>query len=223
MAPNANILDLRVLDSNGMSNDSVVISAIQQAVQLKSKYNVRVINLSLGRPIYESCTRDPICRAVDAAWKSGIVVVTAAGNLGRNGYATVLSPGNNPHVITVGAMKTMSTYTRTDDLIASYSSKGPTYIDLTVKPDLVAPGNLVDSLLAPGSTLAGLYPGNVVPTSQYTTSTNPPAGRYIQLSGSSMARMATKNPTTMELMYGVRNRVWIALAQGHNRPSRDIE
>jgi len=51
-------------------------------------------------------------------------------------------------------MKTQSTITRSDDLIASYSSRGPTYIDLTAKPDVVAPGNMVDSLLAPGSTLA---------------------------------------------------------------------
>src|SRR6202040_1729999 len=118
-----------------------------QAVQLKSKYNIRVINLSLGRPIWESCTKDPLCQAVEAAWANGIVVVTAAGNLGRNGYATVLSPGNSPHAITVGAMKTMNTFARTDDLIASYSSKGPTYIDLTVKPDVVAPGNVITSLL----------------------------------------------------------------------------
>ena len=68
IAPNANLLDLRVLDKNGASTDSAVIAAIQQAVQLKSKYNVRVINLSLGRPIYESCNRDPLCRAVEAAW-----------------------------------------------------------------------------------------------------------------------------------------------------------
>ncbi len=139
IAPNANIIDLRVLDANGMSSDSTVIAAIQEAIALKSQYNIRVINLSLGRPIFESCSRDPLCQAVEAAWKSGIVVVTAAGNLGRNGYATILSPGNSPHAITVGCMKTMATYTRSDDLIASYSSKGPTYIDQTAKPDLVAP------------------------------------------------------------------------------------
>ena len=94
IAPNANILDLRVLDQNGASSDSAVISAIQQAVQLKSKYNVRVINLSLGRPIFESCSHDPLCQAVEAAWKAGIVVVVAAGNEGRYGYATILSPGS---------------------------------------------------------------------------------------------------------------------------------
>src|SRR5580704_5345045 len=187
VAPNANLLDLRVLNANGMSNDSVVIAAIEKAVQLKSQYNVRVINLSLGRPIYESCTRDPLCQEVEAAWNKGLVVVVAAGNLGRNGYATILSPGNSPHAITVGVMKAENTYPRTDDLIASYSSRGPTYIDLTVKPDLVAPGNIVTSLLAPGSTLVGEYPGNVVAPSAYTTSHTAPAGEYFQLSGPSMA------------------------------------
>src|ERR1022692_3775373 len=133
IASNANILDLRVLDRNGMSTDSAVIAAIQEAVSLKGQFNVRVINLSLGRPIYERCSLDPVCRAAEAAWQNGIVVVTAAGNLGRNGYATILCPGNSPHSITVGAMKTMETYPRSDDRIASYSSRGPSYIDQTVK------------------------------------------------------------------------------------------
>jgi serine protease AprX len=186
IAPNANILDLRVLDKNGSSNDSAVIAAIQQAVNLKSKYNVRVINLSLGRPIYESCNLDPLCQAVEAAWKNGIVVVVAAGNLGRNGYATVLSPANSPRAITVGAMKTMFTYPRSDDQIASYSSKGPTYIDLTAKPDVVAPGNQVVSLLAPGSTLVGTYAQNVISPSYYTTAVAL-GGAYFRLSGTSMA------------------------------------
>ncbi len=187
MAPNANLLDLRVLDANGMSNDSVVIAAIQQAIQLKNVFNVRVINLSLGRPIVESCSLDPLCEAVEAAWNNGIVVVVAAGNLGRNGYATVLCPGNSPHAITVGAMKTEETYPRTDDLIASYSSKGPTYIDLTAKPDVVAPGNLVVSLLAPNSTLSQEFPGNVIYPGYYSGpgASGPP--QYFRLSGTSMA------------------------------------
>jgi serine protease AprX len=186
IAPNANLLDLRVLDQNGSSSDSVVIAAIQEAVKLKNTYNVRVMNLSLGRQIYESCAIDPLCEAAEAAWSSGIVVVVAAGNQGRSGYSTVLSPGNSPHAITVGAMKTLETYPRNDDLIASYSSKGPTYIDMTVKPDVVAPGNLVVSLLAPGSTLANTYPEDIVGPSYYSPSaTGTP--QYMQLSGTSMA------------------------------------
>jgi serine protease AprX len=198
MAPNANLLDLRVLDQNGSSSDSVVIAAIQQAVNLQNTYNVRVINLSLGRPIYESCAIDPLCEAAEAAWSDGIVVVVAAGNGGRNGYSTVLSPGNSPHAITVGAMKTLETYPRNDDLIASYSSKGPTYIDMTVKPDVVAPGNLVVSLLAPGSTLATEFPENVIGPSYYS-STGSGAPQYMQLSGTSMATPAVSGIVALML------------------------
>ena len=133
IAPGAKIVNLRVLDANGASTDSVVIAAIDKAISLKSTYNIRVINLSMGRAVYESYKLDPLCQAVEKAWKNGIVVVVAAGNNGRfqptNGYGTVTSPANDPYVITVGSMKTMGTPQRDDDLIASYSSKGPTLID----------------------------------------------------------------------------------------------
>ncbi len=149
IAPSSNLINLRVLDKNGNGSDSNVIQAIAAAISLKSKYNIRVMNLSLGRQVYESSAKDPLCQAVEAAWKAGIAVVVAAGNDGRdntygtNGYGTIAAPGNDPYVITVGAMKTNGTYTRADDTIASYSSKGPTLFDHTVKPDLVAPGNRV--------------------------------------------------------------------------------
>lgn len=187
IAPNANLLDLRVLDQNGASNDSVVIAAIEKAVQLKNQYNVRVINLSLGRPAFESCSLDPLCQAVEAAWKSGIVVVVAAGNEGRNGYSTILSPGSAPDAITVGCMKTEETMSTSDDRIASYSSRGPTNVDLYAKPDVVAPGNLVDSLLAPGSTLVSEYPANILPASAYTNAQVSGTPLYFTLSGTSMA------------------------------------
>ena len=130
---------------------------------------------------------DPICAAVTAAWKQGIVVVVAAGNLGRDGYATITSPGNDPYAITVGAMKTEGTPQTSDDLIASYSSRGPTWIDQEVKPDIVAPGNLVRSLLAPGSTLSQEYPQNVVPASYYMQPGYSAPAEYFELSGTSMA------------------------------------
>src|SRR6266700_7558759 len=153
VANSANIIDLKVLDGNGSGTDSQVIAGIQQAVSLKNTYNIRVINLSLGRPVYESYKLDPLCQAVEAAWKAGIVVVVAAGNEGRNnsantlGYGTIAAPGNDPYVITVGAMKDMGTATRSDDLIASYSSKGPTAFDHYVKPDILAPGNRIVSTI----------------------------------------------------------------------------
>lgn len=144
IAPDANIINFRVLDQNGMGTDSAVINAIDQAIQLKATYNIRVINLSLGRGIFESYTQDPLCQAVEAAWNAGIVVVVAAGNdgrnnaIGNNGYGTINAPANDPYVITVGAMNTLGTPDRSDDIMTSYSSKGPTVLDHVVKPDLVA-------------------------------------------------------------------------------------
>ena len=185
MAPNVNIINLRVLDQNGSGTDSQVIAAIQQAIALKSTYNIRVINMSLGRPVFESYTLDPVDQAVEAAWKAGIVVVCAAGNNGRfaatNGFGTVGVLANDPAVITVGATMTEGTATRVDDKIASYSSKGPTTLDHIVKPDLVAPGNAQVSLLAKGSTLDTTYPQYEVAPS------NGNAAKYFVLSGTSMA------------------------------------
>jgi len=175
IAPNANIINLRVLDQNGVGTDSSVIAAIQAAINLKSTYNIRVINLSLGRQVYESYPLDPLCQAGEAAWNAGIVVVAAAGNQGRNdsesteGYGTIAAPGNDPYVITVGAMKTANTPTRSDDTIASYSSKGPTAFDYVVKPDIVAPGNQVISTLAPNAAL--LSSPTDVYLSEYSNST----------------------------------------------------
>ena len=205
IAPNANIINLRVLDANGGGSDSQVIAAINRAIQLKNQYNIRVINLSLGRPVYESYTLDPLCQAAEAAWKAGIVVVTAAGNMGRDnsfgeqGYATIEAPGNDPNVITVGAMSPQGTWTRTDDIVASYSSKGPSLLDHILKPDIMAPGNKITSLLSPGSTLSQLAPMSAIiqPTQlnwlcdvfvgQSSCNATSPGPQYLQLSGTSMA------------------------------------
>jgi len=84
IAPEATIINLRALDGKGAGTDSTVIAAIQQAIALKDTYNIRVLNLSLGRQVYESYTVDPLCQAVEAAWNAGIVVVVAAGNTGRD-------------------------------------------------------------------------------------------------------------------------------------------
>jgi serine protease AprX len=192
IAPKANIVNLRVLDANGRATDSAVIAAIGQAINLKSKYNIRVINLSLGRAVFESYRQDPLCRAVEHAWKNGIIVVVAAGNNGRylptSGYSTVTSPGNDPYVLTVGSMKPMGTPERTDDLIASYSSKGPTVLDHVVKPDVVAPGNLLVSTETGNTTLYNTELNNRVPYSAYIYGGSAsPSKFYFELSGTSMA------------------------------------
>jgi serine protease AprX len=219
IAPGVNLVNLKVLDASGEGSDSFVLAAIDRAIALKDKYNIRVMNLSLGRPVFESYTQDPLCQAVEAAWKAGITVVVSAGNDGRDnsvgneGYGTIDTPGNDPYVITVGAMRSMGTATRADDLVASYSSKGPSAVDHVVKPDLVAPGNQILSLLAQHETLAVTYPEDLAPLSAYkhtSTSAGKPAiqpaydpnsgqqppsvkvapgysNRYLILSGTSMA------------------------------------
>ena len=152
VAPGVNLVDLRALDENGAGTDSTVIAAIQEAIALQSTYNIRIINLSLGRGIGVSYTQDPLCQAVEQAWKSGILVVVAAGNYGRlsvngsNGFGTVTAPGNDPYVLTVGATKSNGSPSLSAETLASYSSKGPTTYDHIAKPDLVAPGNDVVSL-----------------------------------------------------------------------------
>lgn len=194
IAPGASIINLKVLDANGSGSDSSVIAAIERSIALKNVYNIRVINLSLGRPVFESYTEDPLCQAVERAWQAGIVVVVAAGNFGRentygeNGYGTITAPGNDPYVITVGAMKSMNTPGRNDDLIATYSSKGPTSIDHFVKPDILAPGNGIASLRVPGSSLDANHPDGRIATQTYDTQGSSSASQYyFSLSGTSMA------------------------------------
>jgi serine protease AprX len=197
IAPGVNILNLRVLDANGAGSDSSVIAAIERAIQLKDQYNVRIINLSLGRKVYESYALDPLCQAVESAWKAGIVVVVAAGNAGRDntygtkGYATIAVPGNDPYVITVGADNASGVSSRFYTKAASFSSKGPTLLDHIAKPDLVAPDNRVVSLRAAGSTLDLQYPIMAVWAYQDCSGVSncqPTFNKsYFRLSGTSMA------------------------------------
>ncbi|MCR4405451.1 MAG: S8 family serine peptidase [Anaerolineae bacterium] len=152
-APGARILMLQVLDENGQGKYEDDIEAIQWAVEHKNEYNIRVMNISLYAEVASPYWADPLDRAVEAAWRAGIVVVAAAGNGGPNPM-TVAVPGNDPYVITVGALdgKETAGYLA-DDTLAVYSAAGPTY-DLFVKPDVVAPGHKLVSFLAPDSKFA---------------------------------------------------------------------
>jgi serine protease AprX len=198
VAPGVSLIDLRALDANGAGTDSTVIAAIQQAIALQNTYNIRIINLSLGRGIPVSYTQDPLCQAVEAAWKSGIIVVVAAGNYGRlslngsNGYGTITAPGNDPYVLTVGATKSNGSPYAAAATFASYSSKGPTTYDHVVKPDMLAPGNAIVSLAAPGATLETTYPRDVI---SGTDGNND----YFRLSGTSMATPAVAGAAALLL------------------------
>jgi serine protease AprX len=175
IAPGVNLISYRVLDQNGNGTDASVIAAINAAISNKNSLNIRVINLSLGRPVSTSYKNDPLCQAVEKAWKAGIVVVVAAGNYGRDnsagtqGYGTITASGNDPMVITVGAVNTFGTTDRTQHKVASYSSKGPTAIDHIAKPDLVAPGNKIYATQCYECVIPALYPFDKVSDSDYAT------------------------------------------------------
>lgn len=184
IAPGAHLVNVRVLGPKGTGLTSDVIAGIDWVIANRSKYNIRIINLSLGHSVMEPVAFDPLCEAVERAYRAGIVVVASAGNRGKaeNGapiLGGITSPGNSPYAVTVGALNTWNTVSRYDDSVTTYSSRGPTRFDLAVKPDVAAPGNKVVSLEAAGSYLAASYPAAHV------------AGRgsnaYMRLSGSSMA------------------------------------
>ena len=190
LAPGTHLISVRALYPDGSGTTSDLIAALDWVVRFRAQNNIRVVNLSLGHPIYESYTTDPLCVAVRAAVNAGIVVVVAAGNEGRvgTGFGTIDSPANEPSVITVGALDDWNSVSTTDDVLAPFSSKGPTLIDHVVKPDLVAPGTHIVSLRAPGSYLDTAYHDWTLSLSDYRNGGgNNSAGAYYDLSGTSMA------------------------------------
>jgi serine protease AprX len=188
VAPQADIVAIKALDQFGQGRSSGVVAAIGWAIAHKDQYNIRVLNISAGGNVPGPVEKDPMALAVEAAWKAGIVVVCAAGNEGDFGPGSILSPGNDPYVITVGAVDTMQTGTRVDDSVAHYSSVGPTLYDEFAKPDIVAPGNRVISLDVKASYLDRTFPQNVIDVSTYAPGA--PASfksQYFVLSGTSVA------------------------------------
>ena len=111
MAPGAWIANLRVLGADGSGKTDAVIDAIDWAIQNRQRYNIRIINLSLGHPVFESYLDDPLCQAAQRAVDAGLVVVAAAGNFGKTDdgrpvVGGIVAPGNTPSVLTVGAINT---------------------------------------------------------------------------------------------------------------------
>jgi serine protease AprX len=187
IAPGASLVILRVLDATGDGHISNVIAAIDYAVEHRAAFNIRVINLSVASGVYESFTTDPLTLAAKRAVDAGIVVVTAAGNhgqvsQGRVQHGGITSPGNAPWVLTVGATDHRMTVARGDDVVAGFSSRGPTLIDRAMKPDLVAPGVAIESLADANSTIYTRH-ADARLWGTVDTATAP----YVSLTGTSMA------------------------------------
>ena len=156
-APGADLVSIKVAGASGVTNLGTVILGVQWAIDHESTYNLRVLNMSLGFQPFTSTLINPLDMAVEAAWNSGIAVVVSAGNAGPSN-GTILSPGDDPLVITVGALDDMAQSNVADDEMNDFSSAGPTSPDGWAKPDLVTSGRSVVSLAAPGSTVYNQNP-----------------------------------------------------------------
>jgi serine protease AprX len=147
-APGARIVSLKVAASDGATDVSQVIAAIDWVVQHRSTdgLNIRVLNLSFGTDGTQSYLEDPLAYAVEVAWLRGIVVVVSAGNSGF-GTPQLNNPAYDPYVIAVGADDTKGTDDPKDDVIPAWQSRG----NALRHPDVVAPGKSLISLRDPGS------------------------------------------------------------------------
>lgn len=165
VAPECNIVSVKVLDRKGNGNVQDVIKGLKWVLEHRKKYNIRILNISVGTPARKGLAEDSqLVQAVNEVWDAGIIVVVAAGNNGPVPQ-TIGAPGNSRKVITVGASDDALPVEIDGNRIKDYSSRGPTK-ECIVKPDIVAPGS------------------NIVSCSGMKMGTN---GMYSMKSGTSMA------------------------------------
>jgi serine protease AprX len=191
VAPGAQLVVLKVLDSQGNGTLANVIAALDWLALNAQTLRVRVANLSFGAKPTELPSKDPLALAAKALVDRGVVVVAAAGNNGElNGekvWGGILSPADAPWVITVGASSSMGTLSRKDDQMASFSSRGPA-VGRIAKPDIVASGVGIVAPIAREGSLFSLASASLVKVVCVTVGC-PKSGsvEYMSMSGTSMA------------------------------------
>ena len=176
VAPQAKLIDLDVMDDNGMARTSDVIAAAEWIYEHRAQYNIKVANFSLHSTVPSNFTEDPLDKAVEKLWFSGVTVVVAAGNYGTpDGPSGVpFAPGNDPFVITVGAIDLEGSVNVRRHETPSWSAYGYTN-DGFRKPEISAAGRYIIGPVPVNATLKAAKPENVV------------APTYMRLSGTSFA------------------------------------
>jgi len=178
-APTAGIVSLDVMDDQGRARTSDVIAAAQWVLKNRQAYDIRVANFSLHSASPSSFRWDPLDKAVEKLWLSGVVVVAAAGNQGQGGQPTPMAyaPGNDPFAITVGALDLHGSANPERADTPPWSAWGYS-LDGFAKPELAAPGRAIVGPVSADSTLAAERPGQLLQTSD---------GTYMTLSGTSLS------------------------------------
>jgi serine protease AprX len=175
-APNARILPIDVMDDSGTALTSDVIAACGYILQNRAALNIRVANFSLHSGAMNHFWNDPLDRAVEKLWFNGVFVVAAAGNYGTAGgpSGVLYAPGNDPFVMTVGAVDLGNSVRPNDDTTAPWSAWGYTE-DGFFKPEVGAPGRYMVGAVPTNATLTSERPDHVVKPG------------YMELSGTSFA------------------------------------
>ncbi|MFN8073857.1 MAG: S8 family serine peptidase [Kineosporiaceae bacterium] len=158
VAPDSRLVSLKLADQQGVVDVSQMIAAIDWVVANKAAngLNIKVLNISFGTESPQSPQNDPLSWAAEVAWKSGIVVVAAAGNDGGS-VAGLSNPAYNPWVLAVGSADTKGTDAKTDDAVPTFSAKqGGNWGSRSV--DVIAPGVGIVAPADPGSVLYDSYP-----------------------------------------------------------------
>jgi serine protease AprX len=175
-APKAKLVDLDVMDDNGMARTSDVIAAAEWIYNHRAQYDIRVANFSLHATSPSNFTKDPLDKAVEKLWFSGVTVVVAVGNYGTPAgpSGVPFAPGNDPFVISVGAIDLEGSINIRKHEVPGWSAYGYT-MDGFRKPEISAAGRYMIGPISANGTLRVAKPENMVGT------------QYMRLSGTSFA------------------------------------
>ncbi len=175
VAPDVKLVSVKIADDTGAANEGDLITGLQWVFDNRTAHNIKVVNISVSSAVAMRYDQSPVNAYVEQLWFAGVTVVVSSGNRGNAADAMWYAPGNDPYVITVGALDHKETVSTSDDSLGTFSSRGLTQAG-HAKPEVVAPGRkIIAPLSSSSSTLALTYPERIID------------GEFIRLTGTSMS------------------------------------